>query len=114
MLPRIRITDLLSEVARWTLFTDCFTHLRSGETVADPQILMASLEYPRRMRTAALSQRRDAPGRFQPAGGRRQCADRGRSRTHPRTGTFDPNRTESLRLGGCRRHASGRWPRTPK
>jgi len=30
MLPRIRITDLLSEVARWTLFTDCFTHLRSG------------------------------------------------------------------------------------
>src|SRR5204863_6777672 len=43
MLPRIRITDLLSEVARWTLFTDCFTHLRSGETVADPQILMAGL-----------------------------------------------------------------------
>src|SRR5215472_12789016 len=27
----------------WTLFTDCFTHLRSGETVADPRILMASL-----------------------------------------------------------------------
>ena len=43
MLPRIRITDLLSEVARWTLFTDCFTHLRSGETVANPQILMAGL-----------------------------------------------------------------------
>jgi TnpA family transposase len=43
MLPRIRITDLLSEVARWTLFTDCFTHLRSGETVADPRVLMASL-----------------------------------------------------------------------
>ncbi len=43
MLPRIRITDLLSEVARWTLFTDCFTHLRSGERVADPQILMAGL-----------------------------------------------------------------------
>jgi TnpA family transposase len=43
MLPRIRITDLLSEVARWTLFTDCFTHLRSGETVADPRILMAGL-----------------------------------------------------------------------
>jgi TnpA family transposase len=41
MLPRIRVTDLLSEVARWTLFTDCFTHLRSGETVADPRILMA-------------------------------------------------------------------------
>src|SRR5277367_980575 len=43
MLPRIRITDLLSEVARWTLFTDCFTHLRSGETGADPRILMAGL-----------------------------------------------------------------------
>jgi hypothetical protein len=28
--PRIRVTDLLSEVAGWTLFTDCFTHLRSG------------------------------------------------------------------------------------
>ena len=43
MLPRVRITDLLSEVARWTLFTDCFTHLRTGETAADPQVLMASL-----------------------------------------------------------------------
>jgi hypothetical protein len=43
MLPRIRITDLLSEVAQWTLFTDCFTHLRTGETAADSQVLMASL-----------------------------------------------------------------------
>ena len=40
----------------------------------------ADREYPRRLRTAALSQRRDAPGRFQPGGGRRQCADFGRSR----------------------------------
>jgi hypothetical protein len=39
MLSRIRITDLLSEVARRTLFTDCFTHLRSGETVTDPRVL---------------------------------------------------------------------------
>ena len=31
------------EVAQWTLFTDCFTHLRTGETAADSQILMASL-----------------------------------------------------------------------
>src|ERR1700719_3971893 len=38
MLPRIRITDLLSQVARWTLFTDCFTHLRTGETAADSQV----------------------------------------------------------------------------
>ena len=29
MLPRIRITDLLAEVATWTLFPDCFTHLRT-------------------------------------------------------------------------------------
>ena len=43
MLPRIRITDLLSEVARWTLFTDCFTHLRSGATVTDPRILLTGL-----------------------------------------------------------------------
>jgi hypothetical protein len=43
MLPRIQITDLLSEGARWTLFTDCFTHLRTGETAADSQVLMASL-----------------------------------------------------------------------
>lgn len=43
MLPRIRITDLLSEVARWTLFTDCFTHLRTGETAADARVLMAGL-----------------------------------------------------------------------
>ena len=43
MLPRIRITDLLSEVARWTQFTDCFVHLRSGEMVADPRTLMAGL-----------------------------------------------------------------------
>src|SRR6516165_2940878 len=39
----------------------------------------ADREYPRRLRMAALSQRRDAPGRFQPSGGRRQCAESGRS-----------------------------------
>jgi len=43
MLPRVRVTDLLSEVARWTLFTDCFTHLRTGEIAADPQVLMAGV-----------------------------------------------------------------------
>ncbi len=43
MLPRIRVTDLLAEVARWTRFSDCFTHLRTGETAADSRILMASL-----------------------------------------------------------------------
>src|SRR5215469_4732439 len=43
ILPRVRVTDLLSEVARWTLFTDCFTHLRTGEIAADPQVLMAGV-----------------------------------------------------------------------
>jgi TnpA family transposase len=43
MLPRIRVTDLLAEVARWTRFPDCFTHLRSGEVAADGRILMAGL-----------------------------------------------------------------------
>ena len=43
MLPRIRITDLLAEVAGWTRFPDCFTHLRTGETAADRRILMAGL-----------------------------------------------------------------------
>ena len=43
MLPRIRITDLLAEVARWTQFPECFTHLRTGEPAANPQVLMASL-----------------------------------------------------------------------
>jgi hypothetical protein len=43
MLPRIRVTDLMPEVARWTLITDCFTHLRTGETIDDPRILMTGL-----------------------------------------------------------------------
>lgn len=43
MLPRIRITDLLTEVAGWTMFPDCFTHLRTGETVANAHTLLAGL-----------------------------------------------------------------------
>ena len=43
MLPRIRITDLLAEVATWTQFPDYFPHLRTGETAADNHILMAGL-----------------------------------------------------------------------
>lgn len=43
MLPRVRITDLLSEVARWTLFPECFTHLRTGDIIDDPRVLMAGL-----------------------------------------------------------------------
>jgi hypothetical protein len=40
MLPRVRITDLMSEMARWTMFPDCFTHLRTGAAVADQRVLM--------------------------------------------------------------------------
>jgi hypothetical protein len=29
MLPRVRVTDLLAEVACWTRFPDRFTHLRA-------------------------------------------------------------------------------------
>lgn len=43
MLPRIRITDLLAEVASWTLFPNCFTHLRTGEVAASTPALMAGL-----------------------------------------------------------------------
>jgi TnpA family transposase len=43
MLPRIRVTDLLDEVAGWTRFPDCFTHLRTGENTADERVLMAGL-----------------------------------------------------------------------
>jgi len=43
MLPRVRVTDLMSEVAQWTGFTQCFTHLRTGETVGDQRVLMAGL-----------------------------------------------------------------------
>jgi len=41
MLPCVRITDLLTDVAKWTLFPDCFAHLRTGEAAADSRILMA-------------------------------------------------------------------------
>src|SRR3954454_3555535 len=41
MLPRVRITDLLTEVAGWPVSLDCSTHLRTGETPADSRVLMA-------------------------------------------------------------------------
>jgi hypothetical protein len=43
MLPRVRITDLLTEVARWTLFPECFTHLRTGAAAIDNRALMAAV-----------------------------------------------------------------------
>ena len=43
MLPRVRITDLLAEVAGWTRFPECFTHLRTGAAATDNRVLMAGL-----------------------------------------------------------------------
>ena len=43
MLPRVRITDLMAEVAGWTLFPDCFTHLQTGIAAADTRTLLAGL-----------------------------------------------------------------------
>ena len=43
LLPRIRITDLLAEVAVWTGFGDHFAHVRSGEPPQDGPALMAAI-----------------------------------------------------------------------
>ena len=38
LMPRVRITELLAEVSRWTGLADCFTHLRTGLPAEDPRI----------------------------------------------------------------------------
>lgn len=43
LLPRIRITDLLAEVAVWTGFGDRFTHVRTGDPPRDSAALMAAI-----------------------------------------------------------------------
>jgi TnpA family transposase len=43
MLPRVRITDLLVEVAAWSGFADRFVHARSGEPASDPSALMGAI-----------------------------------------------------------------------
>ena len=43
LLPHIRITDLLAEVAVWTGFGDHFAHVRSGEAPQDGPALMAAI-----------------------------------------------------------------------
>jgi len=43
MLPQIRITDLLEEVAGWTGMIDCFPHLHTGLPTETPRILLTSL-----------------------------------------------------------------------
>lgn len=39
-LPRVKITDLLLEVDRWTGFTNCFTHRRSSRVADDKNALL--------------------------------------------------------------------------
>ena len=43
LLPRIRVTDLLVEVATWSGFADRFTHARSGEPASDQSALMGTI-----------------------------------------------------------------------
>ena len=43
LLPRVRITDLLDEVASWTGFADCFTHLRSDLPADDRRVVLTAV-----------------------------------------------------------------------
>ncbi|MDH3769668.1 MAG: Tn3 family transposase, partial [Nitrospirota bacterium] len=43
LLPRIRITDLLEEVDRWTGFSESFTHLKTGLPVEDRRLLLTTV-----------------------------------------------------------------------
>ena len=43
VLPRVRITDLLEEVDRWTGFTDAFTHLKTGLPTGEKRTLLTAI-----------------------------------------------------------------------
>jgi hypothetical protein len=43
MLPRLRITDLLLEVDRWTNFTRHFSHLKTNEASKDRALLLTAI-----------------------------------------------------------------------
>ena len=43
LLPKVRITHLLGEIAAWTGFGDCFTHLRSGLPFEDNRVILTTV-----------------------------------------------------------------------
>lgn len=43
VMPRVRITELLTEVNRWTGMIDCFTHLRTQLPADDPRITLTAV-----------------------------------------------------------------------
>jgi hypothetical protein len=43
LLPRIKITDLLLEVDRWTGFSECFTHQRNGQPAENKAALLTTI-----------------------------------------------------------------------
>jgi hypothetical protein len=43
LLPRVRITEILADVDRWTGFTGCFTHVRTGEPASDRAAVLGTV-----------------------------------------------------------------------
>lgn len=43
LMPRVRITELLAEVSRWTGLADCFTHLRTGQPAEDQRVILTAV-----------------------------------------------------------------------